>query len=101
MEDWRDIRKDHDQAAVQLTLSHEVAKIAGIVRDEYEFFAQNYLSELTIFEPRPSSPSDMMDLVSGVVCNIREAGMQAFIDQKPHLRVSLREISRHGVWCHG
>jgi hypothetical protein len=48
LEDWRDVRKDHDQAGMQLTLSHKLAKIAGIVRDEYEFFAQNHLSELMI-----------------------------------------------------
>ena len=49
LEGWRNVRKDHDQAGVQFTLSHELAKIAGIVRDEYEFFAQSYLSEFMIF----------------------------------------------------
>jgi hypothetical protein len=57
-------------------------------------------SELMIFEPRPSSPCYMMGLVAGLVCNIREAGMQAFVDQKPHPPVSVREISCHGIWCH-
>jgi hypothetical protein len=101
LEGWRDVRKDHDQAGVQFTLSHQPTEIACVVGNEYEFFAQNHLSELMILEPRPSSPCHMMGLLAGLVCDIRETGMQAFIDQKSHLRVSLREISRQGVCCHG
>jgi hypothetical protein len=60
-------------------------KSRALLVDEYEFFAHDHLSELMIFEPRPSSASHVMGLIAGFVCNIREAGMEAFVDQEPHL----------------
>src|SRR6266436_608578 len=75
---------DHDQAGVQFELSHQLAEIARVVGDEYEFFAHDHLSELVILETRPSSPTHMMGLMAGFVCNIREAGMETFVDQEPH-----------------
>jgi hypothetical protein len=38
-----------------------------------------------------------MRFVAGVVRNLRQAGMQAFVDQKSQGRVSLGEISRQGA----
>jgi hypothetical protein len=67
LDGWRDVRKDHDQAGVQRTLSHELAKIAGIVRDEYEFFAPKHLSELMIFEP-PTILAESHDGLRGRLC---------------------------------
>jgi len=80
----RDIRDDCDQSCVQFSLSHQLTKIACVVGDEHKFLAQNHLSELTILESRPSSPSHMIGLVARLGCDLREAHMQAFVDKKPH-----------------
>ena len=77
------------ETAVKLLSQHRVGEL------------QNHLSKLAIFEARPCSPVHVMRFVTRGVCDLRQAGMQAFVDQKLHPRVALREVSRQGAWCQG
>src|SRR5260370_18752055 len=43
----------------------------------------------------------MVRFETGLVGNVRKARTEALVNEKSHPRISIRETSRHGVWCHG
>ena len=74
-------------------------KVDPVICDEREFILDDSIGQFPVRLATQTEVIGVGCFESGAMSDSDQRLMQAFVDQEPHPRVSLSEISRHGASC--